>query len=299
MKRFSLLALVLTFATTAFADRVFVEKVRGSGADADRETIEELIRVAVPESGHVVVHTPEEAEVSLSGSLLKLGDSYVLSLQKRNKAGATLFADKMKAGSLSEMDTITARLTRGVLAQQSVARTADVTNITTEETTANSRRYNATRQWVIGLGPGWTSNLNSSGGGFSFVLGFLWGLDPDFSLNLSWTTSSGPKNDESSFNDFSLGGEYYFTRTRHSPFLGARLGYGHAKVNKKSCGWLDLNCKETEDSASGWAGTVTGGMKFFRTSNVNAAVMLNYQQLFDRTSYGHPGLTTLLIAVYF
>jgi hypothetical protein len=293
--------LVLTFcmSSAAFADKVFVESARGNGvADSDRESIEELVRMAVPQSGsHTVVSKKEDADYTLAPSLMKLGDAYILTIQKKNKSGSTIFAEKMKAGNLSEMDNVSGRLTRAVINQTVVANTADVTNITTEEEHMNSRRYNATRQWVVGLGPGWSSNLNSKGGGFSFLLGFLWGLDPDFSISLTWLINNGPDKDHSTVSDFSLGGEYYFSRSKFSPFVGARLGYGGATMNTNNCPIAYAGCGT--DRASGWAGGLTAGYKLFRTSTVNAAVIANYTQIFDRTSAGSPGLTALLLAVYF
>jgi hypothetical protein len=282
----------------AWADRVWVEPVRGGGvADADRESVTELIRVAVPENRHdTVAASSSEADWTLSGSLMKLGDSYVLSLQKKDKSGRAVYSEKMKAATMSDMDTVATRLTRAVLNQASVESTADVTNITEQETFGN-RRFNATRQWVVGLGPGFTSNLGGQGGGFTFTLGYLWGLDPDFSIDLALTLNNGPKSDTSSFTDFSLGGEYYFVRSKNSPYAGARMGYGNAHVNADKCNVLSIGCKQ--DRASGWAGTVDAGYKFFRTSTVNAAVFVSYTYIFDKTSLGNPSLTTAQFAVYF
>lgn len=285
----------------AWAARVWVEPVKGSGvSESDRESIGELIRVSIPENGaDTVAAKAEEAEWTLTPSIMKLGDSYVLSLQKKDKRGQTVHGGKMKAAALNELDTVAARLTRAVMSETAVAGTADVTNITREEETMNTRRYTATRQWVFGLGPGFGSNLRSSGGGFTFTLGYLWGLDPDFSLNLSWTANSGRKSDDSSFSDFSLGGEYYFSRGKHSPFVGARLGYGSAHINQNQCssGGIEPGCGQ--DGASGWAGTLTAGYKLFRTSNVNAAILGTHTQIFDRTTLGNPALTSFQIAVYF
>lgn len=297
---FKRLLVVFTFmSSSAFADRYFVEPAKGNGIpEAERSSVEELVRMSVSQAGsHTAVNTKEEADYVLSPSLMKLGDAYVLSLQKKSKSGATIFGEKMKASNMSEMDTVSTRLTRAVITQTYFADTADVTNVTREEETMNNRRIQATRQWVVGLGPGWSSSLNSSGGGFSFLLGYNWGLDPDFSITLSWLINNGPKSDSSMYNDFSLGGEYYFTRSKFSPFVGARLGWGGATANTDKCLINVPGCGG--DKASGWAGGVTAGMKLFRTSTVNAAILANYSMIFDKTSQGNPGLTALMIAVYF
>ncbi len=286
-----------TLAAGAWADSYFVEEPKGVGtSDADRNSVAELVRIGVSQNGHTVSAKKEDATFTLAPNLMKLGDAYVLSLQKKNKAGSVVFADKMKATEMSDMDTVASRLTRAVIEQKSLEETADVTNITRDEETLNSRRYNATRQWILGIGPGWTTNLRSGGGGFTFALGFLWGLDPDFSLNLSWMINNGRDSDDSSFSDFSIGGEYYFKRSKFSPFLGVRMGYDVAKTSD-SCDSSATSCKE--DKASGWGGTLTGGYKLFRTSTVNAAIMGNYTYIFDETTAGNPSLFSILFAVYY
>lgn len=294
-----ILALTLLLTPAAWADRVFIEPVKGAGvAESDRESVGELIRIAVTEySRHTVTGNAEEADISLAPALMKLGDSYVLSLQKKNKSGQAVYGEKMKAAKLAEIDTVAARLTRAVLDGASAETTQDVTNVTEQEQTNINRRLTATRQWIVGFGPGWTSNLASQGGGFTFALGFLFGVDPDFSINLSMNTNSGRDGDDSSFTDFSLGGEYYFTRNKHSPFVGARLGCATARVDGDGCNALSIGC--SQDRASGWSGTVTAGWKFFRTSNVNMAIIGTHTRLFDRTSLGDPSLTSAQIAVYF
>ncbi len=293
-----LMAIMMAAGAPAFADSFFVEMTNGAEVSGgDKGAVEELIRVSVAENGkHFVVSNKDKATWVLSGTLLKLGDSYLLSVQKKNKQGEVVFGEKMKAKTMADMDTVASRLTRAVIEQKRVAETADVTNITQEEETMNTRRYQATRQWIIGLGPGWTTNLNSKGGGFTFTLGFMWGLDPDFGLNLTWTYNNGPKDDESSYSDFSLGGEYYFSRTKTSPFVGARVGYGSARTDD-NCNVFGINC--AKDTASGWATNVQAGMKFFRTSTVNAAIAANYSVLFAKTSIGTPSLAGINLLVYY
>lgn len=281
-----------------FADSFFVEITNSQDINsADKGAVEELIRVAVSENGkHFVVRNKEKANFVLSANLLKLGDSYLLTMQKLNKQDQVVFAEKMKARTMADMDTVTSRLTRAVLEQRRVADTADVTNITAEEETLNTRRYQATRQWIIGMGPGWSSNLRSNGGGFGFTLGFLWGLDPDFGVNLTWTYASGPKDDESSYSDFTLGGEYYFSRTKNSPFVGARFGYGSARTDD-GCNAFGIQCDK--DNASGWATNVQAGYKFFRTSTVNVAIAAYYSVLFAKTSIGTPSIGGVNFLVYY
>jgi len=255
-------------------------------------------RVSVTESApHTLAGKKEKADWVLSSTLLKLGDSYVLTLQKKNKSDQVVFAEKMKAKTMSDMDTVASRLTRAVIEQKRTVETADVTNITQEEETMNTRRYQATRQWIIGLGPGWTSNLGSKGGGFTFLLGYLWGLDPDFGINLTWTINNGRGNDDSSYSDFSLGGEYYFSRKKFTPYVGARAGWGNARGDD-NCGVISFGTCD-RDEASGWALNAQFGYKAFRTSSVNAGVAAFYSMIMSNAKRGNPSLFGINLLVYY
>lgn len=296
MRLFSLVFVLL--GSTAFADSFFVETITGNEITAgDKSAVEELVRISVTENGkHTVVSKKDKADWILAPALLKLGDSYIITLQKKDKKDQVVFAEKMKAKTMSDMDTVASRLTRSVIEQKRTSETADVTNITQEEETMNTRRYQATRQWIIGIGPGWSNNLNSAGGGFTFTLGYLWGLDPDFAINLSWKGNNGRKEDDSGYSTFSLGGEYYISRTKTSPFVGGRIGYGSAHAD--TCPFFSATTC-SEDKATGWSVDLDAGYKFFRTSSVNAGVAASYSYIFDETTRGNPSLFSVNLLVYY
>ncbi len=298
--RFPVLSLLLlTLSLPVLARNVYVSEPTGKGIKEDsKATVQELIKMSViQEEGYSSVDSAETAEIILNSQLLKLGDSYVLGLTKQSKEGQNLFSQRMKVATMSDIDTVVARLVPAVLNQKSVESTADVTNITEAEETLNTRRYQATRQWIIGFGPGWSSNLKSEGGGFTFSIGYLWGLDPDFGVNLTWLIHNGQGDDDSSYTDFSLGGEYYFSRSKHSPFIGGRVGYATARADD-SC-WVSIFSDCIENKASGWGVNATAGMKFFRTSTVNMGLFASYHTMFNRTSQGTPSVGTVQLAVYY
>lgn len=293
------LLILLFFSPLALADVYFVENSKATGvADSDRAAVDQLIRSSVTGTGRdSVTEDRANAEFTLTPVLLKLGGAYVLTLEKRDKSNKVVYSQKMKAASMEDMDTVASRLTESVIRQTSTDDTADVTNITADEENRNTRRYKATRQWIIGLGPGWTENLRSGGGGFTFTLGYLWGLDPNFGVSLVGTFNSGPGGDDSRYIDFSLGGEYYFSRKKNTPFVGARFGYANADANDQCDLALFSNCKN--DSASGWGTAFSAGYKFFRTSTVNVGLSANYFVLFDKTTEGTPSLTTVQFLIYY
>lgn len=301
MKNLKTLFVVLPsflFSLSALGAGVFVDAPAGALPSEDAASIRELVRIAVEnQPGFNSVPAAAQADVTLKTQVLKLGESYIVTVRKTDKAGKVLFSDKMKAANIDDMDTVSSRLVTSVLQERPVAQTADITNVTEEEETMLKKRIQATNQWIIGIGPGWATNLRSDGGGFTFTLGYLWGIDPDYSINLSWTNSSGRKDDDSTFSDFSLGMEYYFTQQKTSPFVGARLGYASAKPDGNCVISFFGTCDTS--TASGWAMNGSAGLKFFRTSSVNLAVMGTYYQLFSKVGGKNPSLVATEIVVYF
>jgi hypothetical protein len=299
-RHFALLAILgLFLAVPAFADSVFVMSPTGTMKTEDRDSVHELLKISVTQTpGFTATENKAEADLILQSRILKLGDSLILNISKTNQQGKQLYADKMKGSDMSDMDRVSDRLVAAVLQEKPVADTMDVTNVVESEREQHTRRVEATRQWIIGLGPGWTSNLRSKGGGFTFALGYLWGLDPDFAVNLTWVINSGRGSaDDSSYNDLSLGMEYFFSRERTSPFVGARMGYASAKPHGNCTISLFSDCDTTK--SSGWGVNATAGMKFFRTSTVNLGVLASYHIVFDRINTGRPNLTTVMLVVYY
>jgi hypothetical protein len=145
------------------------------------------------------------------------------------------------------------------------------------------------------LGSVQAGHKNSSGGGFTFLIGYEWGLDPDYSVDLSYIVSSGRGDDDSRFGDFSIGGTYYLSRKKFSPFANVRLGYGTSDIND-GCSFF---CSTSPNESAGWSGSVAIGYKFFRTSTVNVAPMLRYSQIFDKGDLGSAAMTSFIIAVYY
>lgn len=297
--KYALFITLLLLPFQIFADSYYVAEVTGSELSAqDKATIRELIRLSVPQvKRSTVVDKADGSQWTLTAKVLKLGDAYIMNLDKKANKGEGLFSEKMKSASMSDMDTTVHRLVMAVIEEERVQNTADVTNITDQEKKQNINRIEATRQWMLGMGPSWTQNLNSEGsGGFTFLLGFEWGLDPDYSVDLSWLGHNGRRDDDSSFNDFSIGGTYYFSRSKISPFASARMGYGTAVIDD-TCPVGTFYC--TDSKESGWSGSAVVGLKFFRTSAVNVSTMIRYTSMFASGPQGAPQMTSFLIVVHY
>lgn len=296
--KISIVLLSLFLSSSSLADNFYVEDIKSAEITAqDKTSVRELIRLSIPQAGaHKSVSQANQADWILTPQLLKLGGAYILNIEKKSTKGSGAFSEKMKSASMDDMDVTVQRLTTAVINEQQIQQTADVTNITDQEKKQNINRIEATRQWVIGIGPSWTSGLNSGGnGGFTLLIGYEWGLDPDYSVDLSYLGHGGRGDDDSRFSDFSVGGTYYISRTKYSPFLSARIGYGSADIND-GC---TLFCTTDTDDPAGWTTSVSAGMKFFRTSSVNVSTYVRYSYLFDKGQYGNADMTTFMVAVHF
>ncbi len=295
MKTLLFSILLISTPYQVMADTFFVDNVQGQDIKAqDKTSVQELIKMSIS-SEHQVTATSSNAQYILTPRLLKLGKAYILNLEKKNTKTNAVYSDKMKSASMSDMDLTVSRLTKAVIEEKSLMQVADVTNITEEETKQNMNRIQNSRQWLIGLGPSWTNNLNSSGGGFTFLLGYEWGLDPDFSVDLSWIMTNGRGDDDSSLSDFSIGGTYYFSRSKYSPFVSARMGYASTSVND-GCTFF---CNSIVETSDGWSGSVALGYKLFRTSSVNIAPFVRYTYIFDKGTLGNANMTSVMVAIYY
>lgn len=171
-----------------------------------------------------------------------------------------------------------------------------VGSITEVQAAQISRRINPTRQWRSGFGPALNNDIGTTRTGRLVLFGFVWGVDPDFDLDVTIRTASFERaNASSSYaGDLLLGVNYYFMRSRNAPFLTGGLGVGSALVSSPDSGLGTT-------TASGWATRVGVGYKFFRTSTVNAGVEVNYALILadSRDSDRNPGLTSATLALYY
>ena len=293
-----LLTLVLS-VNTVLATTVYVESVTGQGLGAsEKEAINEFVKSSVlNQAGFDLVLKSSQAEIVLQPKLLKLSDTYFLKMSKMEN-GKVVKSARMKSKELSDIDRVTDRLVDAMLTGSSVEETAKVNNITDAERNQNTNRFEVTRQWIFAFGPSWLSNSNISKSGIMYKLGYEWGLDPNFSLNLSFDGTSF-SDSTADFSTLQAGLDYYFSLTKTSPFIGLGIGYGSADVNGCDQGFLEFDCANRDEEASGWVASVNGGVKFFRTSTVNVGLVAEYAYLFDDTKYGNPSRMTVSLAIYY
>ena len=293
--RFSLafLALSLFVSAPTWAKTVFVQPIqpRGGVSADEAATLTDLVRMAVERQNGFSTVSDENAEVQVSGQVVKLGQSYIVSLRKK-EAGQSDVAQEMKVKTFDEMDTVTQRLVGQALTGR--GRAPEIGEVTSQEEVGNNRRIEAVRQWSFGFGPAWTQGLKDAKPASVWSLGYSWFLETDFELLLRAEYMAG----KSGFSTLTLGGGYSPWRTRHAPFVMAELGYGLATVASDCEGRCLLDILDRERT-SGWVLGAGLGYRFFRTSNVNVSLVGRYDFMVERTSLGHPSKSSLNVVVSF
>ncbi|MDX9730585.1 MAG: acyloxyacyl hydrolase [Bdellovibrionales bacterium] len=203
----------------------------------------------------------------------------------------------MKSVNIEGLDGVTSRVVTAALKERRVEDEVKVDNVTDTEMVGSTRRIKTTRQWKFGLGPAWGRAMNVEQSGIQYTLGFVWGMDPQWDLDISLRIADFEKARETGahFSEFMIGTNYHFTREKHTPFFTAGVGRGTASASSNS------SIMFSDDRATGWMLRTGVGYKFFRTSTVNAAIEANHSFLLASTSRteANPGLTSLTLALYY
>ena len=296
----ALILSILTISAQSFAASVFVQPPVTEGQDTGlKETLYELVKAAVSEeSGYSLATDAKGADIQLKPRLLKLGGSFVVTIDKM-KGEKLAFTTKMKAVSADDLDNVSSRVVRAALRETRAEEAAQVDDVTQDETTRGQNRIQTTRQWKLGFGPAWGSQNNTDKSGMVYTLGFVWGIDSSFDLDLALRIANFEKSNESgaSFTEFLIGTNYYLTKSRNAPFLTAGFGRSSATVSTPNATLINTST----DTLSGWSVRAGLGYKFFRTSTVNLGVEVNYSKIFGESTVSKqaPGVTSAVIALYY
>ena len=275
---------------SAWADRIYVERASGSGvSNSDLETATELIQGAVPQvSSDQVVSEMSEANLFLRPHLLRLGSAYLLQLEKADREGEVIFSGSLKAERMDELDIVARRLTRAVLSNTTPSSDERVGEITNEEAHNGTQRNPTRSEWYLGFGGSDFSNMNVNGLGYSLGAAHVW----DINVALIKIIGEFSGLDSAFMTSLGLGGDYFFSSSPISPYVGGDFGFGAAKA---------------EGNAGFFSGDVIGGfdlggeagIEFFRTSAVNLDLGFRAGVLLHSNSYGSPAVYSLRLGVLF
>jgi hypothetical protein len=288
MKKSSLYFLaLLLFSTSALASEVYVERATGTGvSDSDLSSIADLVSSSLPAQGASITAEKSKASIVLRPKLLKLGQAYIVTLE-RVEDGEITYSAQLKAARAEELDTVCSRLTRAVMLKKPPAGDVRVGEVTEQEAKAGMERKPARRMTLLGFGPAWMNNLGTSGMGYYFEGAYGW----DVNKALVKIDAGIALNSSAFFSHAGLSGNLFLTDQDISPYVAADAGFGFSK----SAGNGVLSGETT-------AGFLVGGgagVTFLRTSSINLELGFRIDTILNTNSAGNPLMYGAHLGFYF
>lgn len=278
------------------AKTVFVNPTEFRGAlTEDAGTVTDLLKNAVEKTrGFESVESKNGAQIVLNSRLLKLGSAYLINLRKTEGGVGSA---ELKVQGMDDMHLATQRLVRSVLTGTDEA--PRIGEVTQADVHVNDTRIESVRQFQLGFGPAWTSNLRDSAPASVWSVAYAWGIEQDFEVMLMGEYLSSTKSSNSGFSGIDIGVNYFFLRNRNSPFVNLDFGYGWANSASQCTGLCRFTNPDGRDDVSGWELGAGLGYKFFRTSTVNLGLIARHEYLMATTRQGMPSKTSLKVVLYF
>jgi len=239
--------------------------------------------------------TDSGAEFGVYGSLLQLGYKIIVDVNVVRVATAELaFTDRLTADSEEDLDVVIRRLAAGIVTGKKAGATATVETVTAAEEKTPRRRASFSS---AGLRTGYMWPTEDSWAGVTKMVA----VDLVYRYETSkWQVEvvpflgfrGGSTNDNTAFDwaifDFSF--HYFLTLTDISPYFGGGLGFhsvaAEENVLKESNGYEYY--EKIDDSGTGFAFNVGGGIVFFRTYDFHLTADLRYQYVtytFDKLEH--------------
>lgn len=258
--------LFLFWASVAFAGKVEIASIETGNSGIDAQTIEMLVRSAVVQSGDTPV---ESSDRKLRVNLMPLGSSIIV-VAETSEDGSVENSVKLKAQNPEELDIVIERTVSAALSGKSPKENEEVTNITQEEENELQARKGTKRYRHLSLGPMFWHNMHGSHLlGFAINYGQIWEVSPHAAITLQDYNAFSFGEELVTHLTVLIGGRYYFTPRRISPYFGIGLGIG---TNLSTC----------DDMATfGFAGGASLGIVFFRTSETQLEIGAEYDIVLD------------------
>ena len=273
MKKF----LLLFLTSLAFAGKIEIASIDAANSGVDTKTIEMLVRDAIVQQGETLT---AEADRKLRVSLMPLGSSIIVYAEIEND-GTIENSSKMKAENPDELDVVIERVVKAALANTASTETEEVGKISEKEQTELEARKGTFVYRHVGLGPSFWHNMDGEHLlGLELNYGRIWEASPQGAITFMDYNSISFGDDWIWHTTILIGGRYYFNASRISPYFGLGLGIGFASGS-------------FEDSDIwGFAGGVSTGVVFFRTSETQLELGLSYDCLLD--GFGISGASSKL-----
>lgn len=277
----TILLVLLTAGHSAFAANVFVQEAIQENASSKWGTATtSLVRDAVTSHGeHRLSRNQAAADYVLQPKLLGLGESYVLTIEKK-RGDQVVLAKQVRLATLDDLDQAAARATHEALASSPIASSAttDVENVELDNPLENSNTlekwdrgpspvYN---YWTAGVGPFGGNNLDTENILYSVALGHTWDIHPRVSIRGLGEAAFSTGNEDAQVFNLAVGPSYYFMggNNARSPYANLDFGYGFGQANNN-------------EDLSGFTLGLGIGYRFFRTETTGMEVNLRWATLFD------------------
>ncbi|MBI3557227.1 MAG: hypothetical protein HY074_13270 [Deltaproteobacteria bacterium] len=265
MKKILLFCGVLSVfaASSALASSFYVEKVRSTGLDGDdANALQELVKGEVPRQGsHSLATKAGGADYVLSIKVMRLGKSYLLTLDKLDSSGNVRFTSQLKVLEVDEFDTVAKRLVRSVLNEVPIKGDAQIGEVTQNEAKLQLKRQPTNKYWLVGFGPSTLTGLGVQGVSYSLYAGFEWDIENTAGARIFY---SGNYNASvAGLSELGLGGSYFFSEKSTAPLISGEFSFAGAH-------------NHSGNDITGFGLGVAPAVRFFRTSRVNIQVQLRY-----------------------
>lgn len=285
--------------SVAQADNIYVAPIKGTGVSkAKLDTLRDLIKVHIQEfPHHRVVNSLEKADFYLQTRLIKF-ENFTLSMS-RWKGRDKVVSGKWTASSMAELEGVSEQAVKHMVTteekkgailiddKKSIGQQAEEQN-----SSRSLERVEATRQVFLGFGPAFYSEMNSPDTAIGFQAGYFWNINDRIDMGLQTDLAISTVHSEASMFLGKIVGNYFFAVDDISPYVGGGFGYGWANA-------YDGRKSFADDTAGGFALSVRGGAKFFRTSSVNFGLGAEYTRILDESSIGAPSLFLVRVGIYY
>jgi hypothetical protein len=312
--RYFLTMLIAFGAISAQAVEVYVEDtiVQSGANQQDATTAQELVSNSVARTGRDhLTDDMSNADVILQPRLMKLGESYVLTVERR-KGDEVVYASQVKASSLSDLDRAARRATVAALSGSASEYSRSATTETVEDRTVIINNTNAaddeiadyrlTRKgyqltpggrpngyWSIGIGPMIGKRMETDDVFYNLSVGRYWDIDPRASVKAIGEMNFATGNESATLMNFGLGASWFFAADPNgAAYVTTDLGYGFATT-------------ADDEDADGFSFGAGVGYQFFRTRAAALDIQLRYLTILEEADKdeGFPRMLGARLAVNF
>lgn len=321
MKYLLTLAITLGAMPAAIAADIFIaDTIVQSGATQDEaDSVHQLVHNSVMRMGEDRVTDNEmRADFTLQPRLMKLGDSYILTVERR-RGEEIVYASQVKANSVNELDRAARRATLAALNDPAIRggqeyAAGDLQRDTSSATTSPAREQQRDpiggaaadarsiarpgyqlnpgqkmyRYWSLGLGPALMRRVDTDDLFYSLSAAHLWDIHPRASVKVLGEANFSTGADDASMYNLAAGASWFFLPSVNgAAYVTGDLGFGFAE-------------SAADNDADGFTVGTGVGYQFFRTSRTTLDVLIRYAVLtseLEEDSY--PQLLGARLAVNF